>query len=95
MSLSYETHCISYFIFIQLQATFASGRHELNVSTYQMCILMLFNDRATLTLDQIRAGVGGVPESELRRHLLSLCTPKLRILRKSSAGKVRTKLCAC
>ena len=49
---------------------------------------MLFNDRATLSLDQIRAGVGAVPESELRRHLLSLCTPKLRILRKSSTGKV-------
>jgi len=53
-----------------------------------MCILMLFNDRASLSLDQIRAGVGAVPESELRRHLLSLCTPKLRILRKSSTGKV-------
>lgn len=26
-----------------LKATFGSAKHELNVSTYQMCILLLFN----------------------------------------------------
>ncbi len=48
---------------------------------------MLFNDKISLSLDQIRCALGDIPESELRRHLLSLCTPKLRILKKSSIGK--------
>ena len=61
-------------------------RHDLSVTTYQMCILVLFNDRDTLTLKQIRDETQ-IPEEELRRHLVSLCTPKHRILRKGSKGK--------
>jgi cullin 3 len=61
-------------------------RHELCVSTYQMCILMLFNDRDTLTLAEIRTQTH-IPDSELRRHLISLCTQKNRILKKGSKGK--------
>ena len=82
------THVLMYLH--NVQANFAGGRRELNVSTYQMIILMQFNDplRPSLTLDQIRQGMIGVPEIEFRRHLLSLCTPKLRILKKSSTGKV-------
>ena len=70
------------------QATFASGKHELNVSTYQMCILMQFNNRESIPLSDLRAAMSEVPEPEFKRHLLSLCTPKYRILKKSSAGKV-------
>lgn len=75
----------------ELKATFGSGpdklrRHELLVSTYQMCILLLFNDRETLTLGQIRSETH-IPDQELRRHLISLCTPKHRILKKGSKGK--------
>jgi cullin 3 len=61
-------------------------RHDLSVTTYQMCILVLFNTRDTLTLKQIRDETN-IPEEELRRHLVSLCTPKHRILRKGSKGK--------
>jgi cullin 3 len=61
-------------------------RHDLSVTTYQMCILVLFNNRDTLTLKQIREETQ-IPEDELRRHLVSLCTPKHRILRKGSKGK--------
>jgi cullin 3 len=61
-------------------------RHDLSVTTYQMCILVLFNVRDTLTLKQIRDDTQ-IPEDELRRHLVSLCTPKHRILRKGSKGK--------
>jgi cullin 3 len=61
-------------------------RHDLTVTTYQMCILVLFNVRDTLTLKQIRDDTQ-IPEDELRRHLVSLCTPKHRILRKGSKGK--------
>lgn len=61
-------------------------RHDLTVTTYQMCILVLFNTRDMFTLKQIREETH-IPEDELRRHLVSLCTPKHRILRKGSKGK--------
>jgi cullin 3 len=75
----------------ELRATFGTGpdkyrRHELCVSTYQMCILLLFNNKDTLTLSQIRTQTH-IPDSELRRHLISLCTPKNRIVRKGSKGR--------
>lgn len=63
----------------------------MNVSLYQACMLLLFNECAetALTLQQLREALGEqVPELELRRHLLSLCTPKLKILMKASKGKV-------
>ncbi|CAJ1942444.1 unnamed protein product [Cylindrotheca closterium] len=73
-----------------LKATFGSEpnyrRHELIVSTYQMCILLLFNEKETLTLGEIRSETQ-IPDQELRRHLISLCTPKNRILRKGSKGR--------
>jgi cullin 3 len=74
----------------EIKATFGSGRdirrHELCVSTYQMCILMLFNEHDTLTLGQIRAHTH-IPDQELRRQLVSLCTPRNRILQKGSKGR--------
>jgi cullin 3 len=75
----------------ELKCTFGSGpnnfrRHELLVSTYQMCILLLFNENTTLTLGQIRTKTQ-IPDMELRRHLISLCTPKNRILKKGSKGR--------
>ncbi|KAG5188131.1 Cullin [Tribonema minus] len=69
-----------------LKAVFGGRRHELNVSTYQMCILMLFNQTDQLSLTIIRNHVN-IPDQELRRHLISLCTPKHRILKKTSKGK--------
>jgi cullin 3 len=51
-----------------------------------MCILLLFNDADTLTLGQIRTKTQ-IPDSELRRHLISLSTPKHRILKKGSKGR--------
>lgn len=47
----------------------------------------MFNDKLELSLAEIR-NTTNIQELELRRHLLSLCTPKLRILNKSSKGKV-------
>lgn len=38
-----------------LKANFGGRRHDLNVTTYSMCILMLFNDHDTLTLDEVGA----------------------------------------
>lgn len=70
----------------ELKATFGGKRYELLLSTYQMCILLLFNDNNTLTLGQIRSQTH-IPDSELRRHLISLTTKKHRILIKGSSGK--------
>lgn len=61
-------------------------RYNLSVSTYQMCILLLFNNNLTLTLREIRSQTR-IPIAELRRHLISLCTPRHRILFKGSKGK--------
>mmetsp|Transcript_9335 Transcript_9335/g.19083 ORF Transcript_9335/g.19083 Transcript_9335/m.19083 type:complete len:765 (+) Transcript_9335:530-2824(+) len=78
----------------ELKATFGTApnkyrKHDLCVSTYQMCILMLFNEKSSLTLGEIRTATS-IPDQELRRHLISLCTPKHRILRKGSKGKAIT-----
>jgi cullin 3 len=77
----------------ELRAVFGGGptgqplrRHELCVSTYQMCILLLFNDNDVLTLGQIRTKTH-IPDLELRRQLISLCTPRNKILKKGSKGK--------
>lgn len=73
--------------FVDVRASFKGGKRDLNVTTYQACILNLFNENITLSLDDIRQATN-IQEAELRRHLLSLCTPKFRILNKSSKDKV-------
>lgn len=71
----------------EIKATFGQNRvYSLIGSTYQMCILMLFNEKNKLTLGEI-ASKTNIPDLELRRHLISLTTPKHRILRKGSKGK--------
>lgn len=71
---------------VDVKANFPQGRKELNVSTYQMCILALFNDSVTVSLEAIRDATQ-IPELELKRHLLSLCTAKFKVLKKQSKGK--------
>lgn len=74
---------------VDLKAVFTKTKKEyiLNVSMYQMVILLQFNGTDTLSLDAIRTSSGIQGEVDLRRHLLSLCTPKMRILRKHSKSK--------
>lgn len=78
-----------------IRATFvrANGkiaRHELNVSTYAMIILLLFNDVPVdepLTYEEIQARTR-IPDSELIRNLQSLAVaPKTRVLRKDPMSK--------
>lgn len=69
-----------------LKARFSNtARHDLHVSTYQMVILMQFNGCDTRSLEALSEL--GIPPNELRRHLVSLCTPKHKILKKASKGK--------
>ena len=70
-----------------LKARFGENWHELSVSTYQMCILMLFNTSDTLSLDEIQERTS-IPEPDLKRHLISLCTPRHKVLKKQSKGKL-------
>jgi len=70
-----------------LKARFGDNWHELSVSTYQMCILMLFNTSDTLSLDEIQERTS-IPEPDLKRHLISLCTPRHKVLKKQSKGKL-------
>ena len=75
----------------ELRAVFPNGKvHELVVSTYQMAMLLAFNGGggAALSYTQLRAAVGGATdEAEFRRHLLSLCAPKTRVLVRSGKSK--------
>jgi cullin 3 len=65
-------------------------RHELNVSTYAMVILLLFNDlpaNQSLTYEEIQARTS-IAENELCRNLQSLAVvTKTRILRKEPMSK--------
>jgi cullin 3 len=74
----------------EIRATFSqAAKHELTVSTYMMCILVLFNDLdhgAEITFAALAAQTQ-IPRNELKRHVVSLCTPKHRVLLKKSKGK--------
>lgn len=78
-----------------IRATFtkANGktqRHELNVSTYAMVILLLFNDLPVdqcLNYEEIQARTS-IPDNELCRNLQSLSVaPKTRVLKKEPMSK--------
>uniref|UniRef100_A0A0A9CVM7 Cullin family profile domain-containing protein n=1 Tax=Arundo donax TaxID=35708 RepID=A0A0A9CVM7_ARUDO len=71
-----------------IKATFGKGqKHELNVSTYQMCVLMLFNSADGLTYKEIEQDTQ-IPASDLKRCLQSLaCVKGKNILRKEPMSK--------
>ncbi|KVI09114.1 cullin-3A-like isoform X1 [Cynara cardunculus var. scolymus] len=71
-----------------LKATFGRGqKHELNVSTYQMCVLMLFNNADRLSYKEIEQAVE-IPTMELKRCLQSLaCAKGKNVLRKEPMSK--------
>ncbi|KAK9387269.1 Cullin [Lipomyces mesembrius] len=73
-----------------IRVAFRKRKHELNVSTYAMVILMLFNDLAdgeSLTFEEIKAATS-IPDNELIRNLQSLAVvPKTRILIKQPMSK--------
>jgi len=70
-----------------IRAQFGSKMHELNVSTYQMCILMLFNDVDKLSYREI-ADATDIPPADLKRSLQSLaCAKGKNVLRKEPMSK--------
>eukprot|EP00406_Dinophysis_acuminata_P006786 CAMPEP_0179220922 /NCGR_PEP_ID=MMETSP0797-20121207/5897_1 /TAXON_ID=47934 /ORGANISM="Dinophysis acuminata, Strain DAEP01" /LENGTH=750 /DNA_ID=CAMNT_0020927633 /DNA_START=123 /DNA_END=2375 /DNA_ORIENTATION=- len=74
-----------------IKAMMPRSRHELNVSTYQMCILMLFNSHHRLSYQDIQLQTN-IPLDELKRHLMSLhVNPKAKILVKGGGDKEKSK----
>ncbi|EPS73775.1 hypothetical protein M569_00979 [Genlisea aurea] len=71
-----------------LRASFGNGqRYELNVSTYQMCVLMLFNNADCLTYREVEQATE-IPPSDLKRCLQSLaCVKGKNVLRKEPMSK--------
>ncbi|XP_046362624.1 cullin-3-A-like [Haliotis rufescens] len=63
-------------------------KHILQVSTYQMCILMLFNNRDKWTYEEVKNETD-IPERELTRALQSLAVGKIaqRVLHKEPKTK--------
>lgn len=71
-----------------LRAAFGSRKHELVVSTHQMCILLLFNESERLSYKEI-ADATEIPASDLKRALQSLaCVKGRNVLRKEPMSKV-------
>ncbi|XP_073105138.1 cullin-3A [Elaeis guineensis] len=71
-----------------IKATFGKGqKHELNVSTYQMCVLMLFNSADCSSYKEIEQATE-IPASDLKRCLQSLaCVKGKNVLRKEPMSK--------
>jgi cullin 3 len=74
----------------QKDGSFKERRHDLNVSTYGMVILLLFNDIGAgqhITFEEIQAQTN-IPHNDLIRNLQSLAVaPKTRILIKEPMSK--------
>ncbi|RHZ72680.1 hypothetical protein Glove_241g8 [Diversispora epigaea] len=72
-----------------IRANFNSKKHEINVSTYQMVILLMFNDvppGKDLSYETIK-GESDIPEVDLKRNLQSLACAKYKILLKEPKGR--------
>lgn len=69
-----------------LKAQFGAKKRELNVTTHQMCILLLFNSTNELSFKDIQEGTN-IPIPDLKRNLLALSCGKYRILAKEPNNK--------
>eukprot|EP00027_Filamoeba_sp_ATCC50430_P010543 CAMPEP_0168562902 /NCGR_PEP_ID=MMETSP0413-20121227/12379_1 /TAXON_ID=136452 /ORGANISM="Filamoeba nolandi, Strain NC-AS-23-1" /LENGTH=717 /DNA_ID=CAMNT_0008594377 /DNA_START=100 /DNA_END=2253 /DNA_ORIENTATION=+ len=80
--LSWQTNMGS----ADLKAQFGPKKHELTVSTYQMVILLLFNDRETMSYKELREA-SNIPIADLKRNLVALSSAKYKILEKDPDNK--------
>ena len=65
----------------ELKCSFAQGKKEFIVSSYHMCILYLFNQKNSFSYLEMKE-LTSIPEVDLKRHLLSLAHPKVKVLTK-------------
>lgn len=87
MKLSWQTNMET----ADIKAVFGKGQKlELNVSTFQMCVLMLFNNSDRLSYKEIEQATE-IPTSDLKRCLHSMaCVKGKNMLRKEPMSKERT-----
>ncbi|KAG8213020.1 Cullin family-domain-containing protein [Butyriboletus roseoflavus] len=72
-----------------VRVQFKARKHDLNVSTFALIILLLFEDvedDGFLTYGEIKSTTL-IPEHELQRHLQSLACAKYKILKKHPPGR--------
>ncbi|KAJ0472788.1 putative cullin protein, neddylation [Helianthus annuus] len=71
-----------------IKANFGTGqKHELTVSTYQMCVLMLFNNNDQLTYKELEQATE-IPTLDLKRCLQSMaCVKGKNVLKKEPMSK--------
>ncbi|KAI8066220.1 Cullin [Gilbertella persicaria] len=69
-----------------MRAYFKKSKHLLNVSTYAMIVLLLFNEHDELSWDEIKHQTQ-IADGDLKRTLQSLACAKFKILTKSSKGR--------
>ncbi|KAG9315306.1 Cullin [Chiua virens] len=72
-----------------VRVQFKARKHDLNVSTFALIILLLFEDveeDGSLTCEEIKTTTL-IPEQELQRHLQSLACAKYKILKKHPPGR--------
>lgn len=71
----------------ELQVAFSPQvKRGLILSTYQMMILLVFNNMKVCTFQQIM-DITGITRAEISNHLLSLCHPKVTVLLKRPASR--------
>jgi cullin 1 len=63
-----------------------SKKHDLMVSTYQACILLIFNEQDSYSFNDMQQMLN-LPAEELKRYALSLCLGKYKILIKEPNNK--------
>jgi len=61
-------------------------KHDLMVSSYQACILLIFNDQDTFSFSEMQQLLN-LPAEELKRYALSLCLGKYKIILKDPSTK--------
>ena len=72
-----------------VEVTFKKRKHILNVSSFALIILLLFENLGTrefLTYGEIKNATE-IPDSELQRNLYSLACAKFKVLRKHPSGR--------
>ena len=74
--------------FSSCRAMFGMGtrKYELQVSTYQMVVLMLFNQSSSHSYRDIEANTH-IPPHDLKRALQSLACAKFKVLNKEPKGR--------
>jgi cullin 3 len=69
-----------------VRARFGSKKYDLNVTTYQMCILMLFNEKPSYTFRDL-IEITKIPKQELKLHMVSMTLKKYQLFHKTPKSK--------